>query len=105
VQIWIHSEILVLPVQVKSVPFDPRFPTTNQARNCYTRYNEFYRCKEQKSEDDAECKFYQKAYRSLCPGKQQLVLGLSVLSGRLFKSNGAALILLLVDYLCGGRGT
>ena len=27
------------------------------------------RCKGQKGEDDAECKFYQKAYRSICPGK------------------------------------
>ena len=26
------------------------------------------RCKGQKGEDDAECKFYQKAYRSICPG-------------------------------------
>jgi hypothetical protein len=25
------------------VPYDPRFPATNQARNCYTRYNEFYK--------------------------------------------------------------
>ena len=30
--------------QVKTVPYDPRFPATNQARNCYTRYNEFYKC-------------------------------------------------------------
>lgn len=31
-------------LQVKTVPYDPRFPATNQARNCYTRYNEFYKC-------------------------------------------------------------
>ncbi len=30
--------------QVKTSPFDPRFPTTNQAKNCYTRYNEFHKC-------------------------------------------------------------
>ena len=29
--------------QVQTSPYDPRFPSTNQARNCYTRYNEFYR--------------------------------------------------------------
>jgi hypothetical protein len=29
--------------QVRTSPYDPRFPSTNQARNCYTRYNEFYR--------------------------------------------------------------
>ena len=40
----------------------------SQARTCYTRYNEFYRCKELKGEEDDECKFYQRAYRALCPG-------------------------------------
>ena len=31
-------------VQIATVPYDPRFPATNQARNCYTRYNEYYKC-------------------------------------------------------------
>ncbi len=31
-------------VVVATAPHDPRFPSTNQARHCYTRYNEFYRC-------------------------------------------------------------
>jgi cytochrome c oxidase subunit 6b len=64
----LRRPVLCVAYQVKSSPYDPRFPTTNQARQCYTRYNEFYRCKDQKSEDDEECKFYQKAYRSICPG-------------------------------------
>ena len=29
---------------MKTAPFDARFPTTNQAKNCYTRYNEFHKC-------------------------------------------------------------
>lgn len=39
-----------------------------QARTCYTRYNEYYRCKANRGEDDDECKFHQKAYRAICPG-------------------------------------
>ena len=39
-----------------------------QARTCYTRYNEFYKCKAVKSEEDPECRAHQRAYRSLCPG-------------------------------------
>ena len=31
-------------LQIKTSPFDPRFPTTNQAKNCFTRYNEFHKC-------------------------------------------------------------
>ncbi len=111
-------------VVVATAPHDPRFPSTNQARHCYTRYNEFYRCgsrrlcggcwtgrrcvragtccravvclkvsadschipvrgahgrahltlliapprcKSQKGEEDPQCEFYKKAYRSLCP--------------------------------------
>ena len=137
-----------MEVVVATAPHDPRFPSTNQARHCYTRYNEFYRyrpcascslwprnrqaadvrcvatsspadalstqrrlsskrqghqsghscrpdtcvgllarapfvqprqalrnsavspgrCKSQKSEDDPQCLFFKKAYRSLCPG-------------------------------------
>ena len=30
--------------QIGTSPYDPRFPSTNQARNCYTRYNEYFRC-------------------------------------------------------------
>ena len=33
-----------MPVQIRTSPYDARFPGTNQARNCYTRYNEYYRC-------------------------------------------------------------
>lgn len=29
--------------QIKTSPFDPRFPTMNQAKNCFTRYNEFHK--------------------------------------------------------------
>ncbi|KAK9806378.1 hypothetical protein WJX72_012189 [[Myrmecia] bisecta] len=56
-------------VEVKSAPYDVRFPSTNQARHCYTRYNEFYKCKGLKDESDPECEFYQKAYRSICPNE------------------------------------
>merc|ERR1712216_521815 len=56
------------PVQeIETAPFDPRFPQTNQAKHCYTRYNEFHKCKAQKGEDDEECEKYAKYYRSLCP--------------------------------------
>ncbi|EIE19535.1 cytochrome c oxidase subunit H [Coccomyxa subellipsoidea C-169] len=56
-------------IVVRTAPYDPRFPSTNQARNCYTRYNEFYKCAAEAGEDDDKCKFYQRAYRSICPGE------------------------------------
>ena len=56
-------------ISVKTTGYDARFPSYNQARNCYTRYNEYHRCVgvDDKGEDDPECKSYQRAYRSICP--------------------------------------
>ena len=56
-------------MQISTVPYDPRFPATNQARNCYTRYNEYYKCIAEHDEESPDCKFYQKAYRSICPSE------------------------------------
>mmetsp|Transcript_14810 Transcript_14810/g.37492 ORF Transcript_14810/g.37492 Transcript_14810/m.37492 type:complete len:120 (-) Transcript_14810:219-578(-) len=56
-----------IEVKLETAPHDPRFPTTNQARHCYTRYNEFHKCAAEKGEDAEDCKFFQKAYRSMCP--------------------------------------
>jgi hypothetical protein len=28
---------------IKTAPMDFRFPTTNQAKHCYTRYNEYHK--------------------------------------------------------------
>eukprot|EP00884_Botryococcus_braunii_P023131 jgi/Botrbrau1/9501/Bobra.0252s0116.1 len=59
----------VVDITLETEKYDPRFPNTNQARHCYTRYNEFYKCKAEKGEDDPQCLYYQKAYRSLCPSE------------------------------------
>ncbi|CAM6084275.1 unnamed protein product [Calypogeia fissa] len=54
---------------VKTAPMDYRFPTTNQAKHCYTRYNEYHKCVAEKGEDAPECAKYARYYRSLCPGE------------------------------------
>ncbi|KAJ4846832.1 Cytochrome c oxidase subunit 6B1 [Turnera subulata] len=46
---------------------DIRFPTTNQTRNCYTRYLEYHWCIKEKGSDAPECEKFAKYYRSLCP--------------------------------------
>merc|ERR1712178_82931 len=56
-------------IKLGTAPPDYRFPHTNQIRHCYARYNEFHRCAAQKDPESEECKFYQKAYRSLCPSE------------------------------------
>lgn len=54
---------------IKTAPMDFRFPTTNQAKHCYTRYNEYHKCAAEKGEDAKECQKYARYYRSLCPGE------------------------------------
>ncbi|CAD7704472.1 unnamed protein product [Ostreobium quekettii] len=52
-------------IKIWTAPVDRRFPSVNQARTCYTRYNEYYKCAAEKSEE--QCTFYKKCYQSLCP--------------------------------------
>ncbi|XP_062814217.1 cytochrome c oxidase subunit 6B1 isoform X1 [Anolis carolinensis] len=53
-----------------TAPFDPRFPNTNQTRNCYQNYLDYYRCVKimnAKGKDIAVCEWYRRVYKSLCP--------------------------------------
>ncbi|MCO5611077.1 hypothetical protein L7F22_065327 [Adiantum nelumboides] len=54
---------------IKTAPMDFRFPTTNQARHCFTRYVEYHKCIRAKGEDNPDCDKYARYYRSLCPGE------------------------------------
>jgi cytochrome c oxidase subunit 6b len=54
-------------IHVKTTPFDPRFPQQNQAKHCYTRYNEYHKCAAEKG--DEECASMARMYRSICPGE------------------------------------
>eukprot|EP00270_Netrium_digitus_P021582 TRINITY_DN92_c0_g1_i1.p1 TRINITY_DN92_c0_g1~~TRINITY_DN92_c0_g1_i1.p1 ORF type:complete len:101 (+),score=30.45 TRINITY_DN92_c0_g1_i1:126-428(+) len=54
---------------VKTTPLDFRFPTTNQAKHCFVRYNEYHKCIQEKGEDAPECAKYARFYRSICPGE------------------------------------
>lgn len=45
---------------------DRRFNSTNQARACYTRYNEYYKCVQQDG-DEEKCAAFRRAALSLCP--------------------------------------
>lgn len=62
-----EPEKKVAASDVHSVSYDPRFPSVNQARNCYTRYNEYHKCVAEKGEDDPTCSFYARAFRTICP--------------------------------------
>jgi cytochrome c oxidase subunit 6b len=54
-------------IRLSTARLDPRFPSTNQARHCYTAYNEYYKCLQEKDEEAAECKALKHTFRSLCP--------------------------------------
>ncbi|XP_002965431.2 cytochrome c oxidase subunit 6b-3 [Selaginella moellendorffii] len=54
---------------IKTAPFDIRFPSTNQTKHCYTRYIEFHKCQKERGEGAPECQKYARYYRSLCPSE------------------------------------
>lgn len=49
------------------VPYDPRFPNTNQTRNCQQNYWDYHRCLRAKNGDEEYCAWYKNAYKRLCP--------------------------------------
>ncbi|XP_030400855.1 cytochrome c oxidase subunit 6B2 [Gopherus evgoodei] len=54
----------------RTAPFDPRFPNTNQTRNCYQNYLDYYRCLKilgAKGKNTRPCQWYYRVYKSLCP--------------------------------------
>ncbi|CAB3986734.1 cytochrome c oxidase subunit 6B1-like [Paramuricea clavata] len=55
--------------KVETAPFDARFPYTNQARNCWQNYCDYFRCIDRKGEDFEPCNWFRKNYLSLCPRK------------------------------------
>jgi len=57
----------MLKKRVDTVPYDPRFPNTNQTKNCYQNYLDYFRCKKVKGEDYEPCYWYFFAYNQLCP--------------------------------------
>ena len=50
-------------------PYDPRFPNTNQTRNCWQNFVDFHRCKNRYGEEYQPCKYFEFAYHHLCPNE------------------------------------
>ncbi|KAF7989299.1 hypothetical protein HCN44_007973 [Aphidius gifuensis] len=51
----------------KTAPYDPRFPNTNQTRNCYQNFVDFHRCKKVRGEEYEACQYFKKIYSIMCP--------------------------------------
>mmetsp|Transcript_11516 Transcript_11516/g.21121 ORF Transcript_11516/g.21121 Transcript_11516/m.21121 type:complete len:125 (-) Transcript_11516:200-574(-) len=49
-------------------PMDLRFISSqNQAKNCWTAYNEMLKCMKENGDDSAKCTVYSKAAFTMCP--------------------------------------
>ncbi|TGZ50398.1 hypothetical protein CRM22_010795 [Opisthorchis felineus] len=49
------------------VPYDSRFPNTNQTGNCRENFIDYFRCKNLYGEDYKPCNYFHKMYRVICP--------------------------------------
>ncbi|KAJ7573868.1 cytochrome c oxidase subunit VIb [Mycena floridula] len=54
---------------LQTVPFDARFPNTNQTFNCFQNYTDYFKCISAKGDDYAPCKQFKRAYHTLCPNE------------------------------------
>ncbi|XP_069461099.1 cytochrome c oxidase subunit 6B1-like [Ambystoma mexicanum] len=71
-EIWkeMAEEIRKKLENYKTAPFDARFPSVSQTRNCYQNYLDFHRCErslKEKGVDIYPCQWYRRVYRTLCP--------------------------------------
>ena len=54
-------------IKLETTPHDVRFPNTNQAQHCWTRYNEYVLCLLKNDGDEDECKKMRRLASSICP--------------------------------------
>eukprot|EP00291_Cryptomonas_curvata_P007083 CAMPEP_0172183642 /NCGR_PEP_ID=MMETSP1050-20130122/19107_1 /TAXON_ID=233186 /ORGANISM="Cryptomonas curvata, Strain CCAP979/52" /LENGTH=128 /DNA_ID=CAMNT_0012857299 /DNA_START=5 /DNA_END=389 /DNA_ORIENTATION=+ len=55
------------PGLLTTPPQDPKNPNTNQAKHCYYKYNEFFRCEKFRGAGAEQCQEIKAAFISLCP--------------------------------------
>lgn len=54
-------------VKLSTAPFDPRFPNTNQTKNCWQNYVDYHLCLAAKGEDYEPCGYFKRVYKIICP--------------------------------------
>ena len=54
-------------VVLNTAPFDPRFPNTNQTKNCWQNYVDYHLCVASKGEEFKPCNYFKRIYQILCP--------------------------------------
>lgn len=57
----------ITEASVKTAPFDPRYPNTNQTRYCYQSYLDFHRCQKVRGDQYEPCQYFKKVFTSMCP--------------------------------------
>lgn len=54
-------------IRLETAPYDPRFPNTNQNKNCWQNYVDFHKCQRAMGEDYEPCFRFKRIYNILCP--------------------------------------
>mmetsp|Transcript_36249 Transcript_36249/g.91149 ORF Transcript_36249/g.91149 Transcript_36249/m.91149 type:complete len:99 (+) Transcript_36249:199-495(+) len=52
---------------LRTPPNDPHYPECNQAKACYARYNEFFRCEKFMGQGAVKCFWLKQEFKSRCP--------------------------------------
>ena len=61
------DESSVSALKLETAPYDPRFPNTNQSKNCWQNYVDFHKCQRAMGEEHEPCYRFKRVYKILCP--------------------------------------
>lgn len=54
-------------LNLRTAPFDARFPNQNQTKSCWQNFIDYQKCVKAKGEDYEPCQFFFRNFKSLCP--------------------------------------
>jgi cytochrome c oxidase subunit 6b len=64
---WNQEERNEKKAILKTAPYDPRFPSTNQQKRCWVNYVDFHKCVKAKGEEDSVCQEFKYVFNEVCP--------------------------------------
>ena len=64
---WNQEEREANKQRFKTAPFDPRFPSTNQAKRCWLNYVDYYKCSKVQGAESSVCKEFEFVFKEICP--------------------------------------
>ncbi|KAI3630255.1 hypothetical protein MIR68_008036 [Amoeboaphelidium protococcarum] len=64
---WNQEEREENKKKFQTAPYDPRFPSTNQAKRCFINYVDYWKCAKVNGEENPICQEFKYVFSEICP--------------------------------------